>query len=94
MGFTVYKTDRLNNTNQVAGNVAGVSLESGGQYEKGTVVYLFVWAEPETTTTTTTTPPTDSDNGNFWDNWFDNNSGNSDTGSDTESGDPQLYENN
>lgn len=77
MGFTVYKTEKLNNQNQVAGNVAGISLEAGGQYEKGTVVYLFVWAEPETTTTTTTTQPTDSNNGNFWDDWFNQNNGDS-----------------
>lgn len=73
MGFTVYKTEKLNNENQVAGNVAGISLESGGQYEKGTVVYLFVWGEPETTTTEPTTEPTDDNSGNFWDDFFNQN---------------------
>ncbi|MBR6532013.1 MAG: PASTA domain-containing protein [Clostridia bacterium] len=81
MGFTVYKTEKLNNENQVAGNVSGFSLEAGGQYEKGTVVYLFVWGEPETTTTTTT-EPTDSNNGSFWDDWFNQNNSSDDSQSD------------
>ncbi len=70
MGFVVYKTEKLNSTNQAAGTVAGISLESGGQYEKGAVVYLFVWGEPETTTTEPT-EPTDGNNGNFWNDFFD-----------------------
>ncbi|MBP3445946.1 MAG: PASTA domain-containing protein [Clostridia bacterium] len=72
MGFTVYQTEKLNNESQVAGTVAGISLEAGGQYEKGTVVYLFVWGEPETTTTEPT-EPTDGNGGNFWDDWFNQN---------------------
>ncbi len=72
MGFVVYKTEKLNSTNQAAGTVAGISLESGGQYEKGAVVYLFVWGEPETTTTEPT-EPTDGNDGNFWNNFFDRN---------------------
>ncbi len=91
MGFTVYKTERLNNENQIAGNVAGISLESGGQYEKGTVVYLFVWAEPETTTTTTTTVYEDDNSGNFWDDWFNNNSDTENGSQDDGSEDPQMY---
>lgn len=54
-GFAVQKSVKLNTGNQTAGTVDGFSLESGGSYEKGTTVYLFVWGEPETTTTTTTT---------------------------------------
>lgn len=93
MGFTVYKTEKLNNEGQVAGNVAGISLESGGQYEKGTVVYLFVWDEPETTTTTTTAPSDDNGSGNFWDDWFNNNNNNNNNGDSSDSGsdDQQLY---
>ncbi len=69
MGFTVNKTEKLNNENQVEGTVAGISLEAGGQYEKGTIVYLFVWGEQETTSTTE--PPTDATDNpidNFWGN--------------------------
>ena len=71
MGFVVNKIEKLNSNGQVAGTVAGFSLEAGGQYEKGTVVYLFVWGEPETTTTLPVEEPSseaDSDIGNWWQN--------------------------
>ncbi len=69
MGFIVNKVEKLNSNGQVAGTVAGFSLEAGGQYEKGTVVYLFVWSEPETTTTLPVEEPSsdsESDLGNWW----------------------------
>lgn len=66
MGFVVSKIEKLNNDGQVAGTVAGFSLEAGGQYEKGTTVYLFVWAEPETTTTTEPSTDSSDDTGNWW----------------------------
>lgn len=75
MGFVVNKIEKLNSEGQVAGTVAGFSLEAGGQYEKGTVVYLFVWGEPETTTTTTTEEFTSEestdDNTAWWQASFD-----------------------
>lgn len=64
-GFKVLKTEKLNTDGQVAGTVAGFSLEAGASYDKGTTVYLFVWGEVETTTTTTeTTTETDIDQQN------------------------------
>lgn len=71
MGFVVNKIEKLNSNGQVAGTVAGFSLEAGGQYPKGTIVYLFVWGEPETTTTLPTEEPSSessSDTGNWWQN--------------------------
>ena len=68
IGFAVQKTEKLNPGGRTAGTVAGFSLESGGSYEKGTTVFLFVWGEPETTTTTTTTeaPQDDNDSEYYW----------------------------
>ena len=51
LGFNVTKTDKLNPGGQIANTVADASLEAGESYEKGTLVYLFVWSEEETTTT-------------------------------------------
>ena len=51
LGFNVTKTDKLNTGGQIANTVANASLEAGESYEKGTLVYLFVWSEEETTTT-------------------------------------------
>ncbi len=71
MGFKVYKTEKLNNENQVQGTVAGISLEAGGQYEKGTIVYLFVWGELETTSTEAPTDIIDNSGDSFWGNLGD-----------------------
>lgn len=59
LGFNVTKTDKLNPGGQVANTVADASLEAGESYEKGTLVYLFVWGEEETTTTEPSTDETD-----------------------------------
>ncbi len=85
MGFKVNKSEKLNNDNQIAGTVAGISLEAGGQYEKGTIVYLFVWGEQETTTTTTEPSTEETDNpiediwGNIWGNQNDPTQDSNDT---------------
>ena len=74
IGFNVEKTGKLNNGDNVAGTVAGCSLESGASYDKGTTVYLFVWNEPETTTTEPTTEEdTTSNRSVFWNNWTNSN---------------------
>lgn len=64
LGFSVTKTTKLNTTGEIEGVVANASLEPGGTYEKGTIVYLMVWGAQETTTveeTTTEEATTDED---------------------------------
>ncbi len=50
IGFKCEKIDKTNNGSHTSGTVASASLQADKQYDKGTVVKLQVWKDPETTT--------------------------------------------
>lgn len=49
-GFKCEKIDKTNNGSNTSGTVASASLQADKQYDKGTVVKLQVWKDPENTT--------------------------------------------
>ncbi len=49
LGFKCEKIDKTNDGTHTSGTVASASLQADKQYDKGTVVKLQVWKDPETT---------------------------------------------
>lgn len=49
-GFKCEKIDKTNNGSNTSGTVASANLQADKQYDKGTVVKLQVWKDPENTT--------------------------------------------